>query len=98
MFDTMDEVATDYDQRVREAREGRGLSQQDLASELNEKTSLIRKVERGDVLPSDALRKKLERELDISLTEGSGGDDDESEWSSGSSTTTTLGDVVKRKD
>jgi putative transcription factor len=98
MFDTMDEVATDYDQRVREAREGRGLSQQDLASELNEKTSLIRKVERGDVLPSDALRKKLERELGISLTEGSGGDDDESEWSSGSSTTTTLGDVVKRKD
>ena len=94
----MDEVATDYDQRVREAREGRGLSQQDLASELNEKTSLIRKVERGDVLPSDALRKKLERDLDISLTEGSGGDDDESEWSSGSSTTTTLGDVVKRKD
>ena len=98
MFDTMDEIATDYDQRVREARESRGQSQQELAGELNEKTSLIRKIERGDVLPSDSVRKKLERELGISLVEGSGSDDDESEWSSGSSTTTTLGDVVKRKD
>ncbi len=97
MFDTMDEIATDYDKRVREARESRGQSQQELAGELNEKTSLIRKIERGDVLPSDDVRKKLERELGISLTEGSSGDDD-SEWSSGSSTTTTLGDVVKRKD
>jgi putative transcription factor len=98
MFDDMDEIATDYDQRVRQAREGRGLSQQELADELNEKTSLIRKIERGDVLPSDDVRRKLERELDVSLTEGSGSDDDEEEWSSGSSTTTTLGDVVKRKD
>jgi putative transcription factor len=98
MFDDMDELATDYDQRVREARESRGLSQQDLANELNEKTSLIRKIERGDVLPSDDVRKKLERKLDVSLTEGPSDDDDGSEWSSGSSTTTTLGDVVKRKD
>ncbi|WP_380676832.1 multiprotein bridging factor aMBF1 [Salinigranum sp. GCM10025319] len=98
MFDTMDEIATDYDQRVREARESRGQSQQELAGDLNEKTSLIRKIERGDVLPSDEVRKKLERELGISLVEGQGSDDDESEWSSGSSTTTTLGDVVKRKD
>ena len=93
----MDELATDYDQRVRQARENRGQSQQDLAGDLNEKTSLIRKIERGDVLPSDSVRKKLERELGISLTEGSS-DDDDNEWSSGSSTTTTLGDVVKRKD
>jgi putative transcription factor len=98
MFDDMDEIATDYDQQVRQARESRGLSQQDLANELNEKTSLIRKIERGDVLPSDSVRKKLERKLEVSLTEGPSGDDDESEWSSGSSTKTTLGDVVKRKD
>jgi putative transcription factor len=96
MFDDMDEIAAEYDQIIREAREGRGLSQQELANELNEKTSLIRKLERADILPSDNVRKKLERELEISLVEGEG--DDESEWSSGTSTTTTLGDVVKRKD
>jgi len=96
MFDDMDEIASDYDQRIREAREGLGLSQEDLAQSLNEKASLIRKLERGDILPSDDVRKKLERKLELSLVEG--GDTEDSEWSGGSSTTTTLGDVVKRKD
>jgi putative transcription factor len=96
MFDDMDEIATDYDSRIKQARESRGMSQEDLAQSLNEKASLIRKLERGDILPPDAVRKKLERSLDISLIEGA--DDDDEEWSSGSSTTTTLGDVVKRKD
>ncbi|MFB6124253.1 MAG: multiprotein bridging factor aMBF1 [Haloferacaceae archaeon] len=96
MFDDMEEVAADYDERIRQARENRGLSQEELANELNEKTSLIRKLERGDVLPSDDVQTKLEGELDVSLTEGTDVDDDD--WSGGSSTTTTLGDVVKRKD
>jgi putative transcription factor len=96
MFDDMDEVATDYDERIRAAREQQGLSQEDLASQLNEKASVIRKLERGDILPSDDVQKKLEKKLGISLTEGSS--DEEADWSGGSSTTTTLGDVVKRKD
>jgi putative transcription factor len=96
MFDNMDEIVADYDQRIREAREARGLSQEDLAKELNEKASLIRKLERGDMLPSDDVQSKLESELDISLIEGEEADD--TEWSGDSSTTTTLGDVVKRKD
>jgi putative transcription factor len=96
MFDDMDEIVADYDQRIREAREDRGLSQEDLAKSLNEKASLIRKLERGDMLPSDDVRAKLERGLEISLVEGQ--DADDAEWSGDSSTTTTLGDVVKRKD
>ncbi|EJN61540.1 transcriptional regulator, xre family [Halogranum salarium B-1] len=96
MFDDMEELAADYDDRIRTAREQQGMSQEELASQLNEKASLIRKLERGDILPSDGVQKKLEKKLDISLTEGSS--DDETDWSSGSSTTTTLGDVVKRKD
>jgi len=98
MFDDMDEIAQDYDDRIRNARESTDMSQEDLADELNEKASLIRKLERGDVLPSDEVRRKLERKLDISLTAGASGDEDE-EWSGGSSTGEyTLGDVVKRKD
>ncbi len=96
MFDEMESVASDYDQQIRQAREDRGLSQEELANTLNEKASLIRKLERGDVLPSDDVQRKLERELDISLSAGS--DEADAEWSGGSSTTTTLGDVVKRKD
>jgi len=92
----MDEIATDYDDRIRQARESRGLSQEELAQSLNEKASLIRKLERGDIMPPDSVREKIERKLDISLVEGES--DDDSEWSGGGSTTTTLGDVVKRKD
>jgi putative transcription factor len=98
MFDQMDELTQDYDQRIRSARESRGLSQEELAGQLNEKASLIRKLERGDVLPSDGVQRKLERELDITLSE-SGGEEGDAEWSGGSATGgTTLGDVVKRKD
>ncbi|PSP54498.1 TIGR00270 family protein [Halobacteriales archaeon QS_1_67_19] len=97
MFDDMDEIAQDYDDRVRNARESADLSQEDLANELNEKASLIQKLERGDVLPSDEVQRKIEREFDISLTAGSTAD--EEEWSGGSSSGEyTLGDVVKRKD
>ena len=97
MFDEMDEVVQDYDDRIRTARESEGLTQEELADRLNEKASLIRKIERGDVLPSDEVQGKLERELGINLSMG--GSDDDAEWSGGSSTGgTTLGDVVKRKD
>ncbi|WP_083902832.1 multiprotein bridging factor aMBF1 [Natrinema versiforme] len=98
MFDDMDELATDYDDRVRNARENKGLSQSDLANELNEKASLIRKIERGDTLPSDKVQSELEDFLEISLS-AQGGSADDTEWSGGSSTGSyTLGDVVKRKD
>lgn len=97
MFDEMDAVVEDYDDRIRTARESEGLTQEELADRLNEKASLIRKIERGDVLPSDDVQRKLERELGVDLSMG--GSDDDAEWSGGSSTGgTTLGDVVKRKD
>ena len=97
MFDEMDEVVQDYDDRIRSARESEGLTQEELADQLNEKASLIRKLERGDVLPSDSIQRKLERALGIDLSMG--GSSDDAEWSGGSSTGgTTLGDVVKRKD
>ncbi|ELZ48483.1 XRE family transcriptional regulator [Halorubrum coriense DSM 10284] len=96
MFDDMDEIATDYDEQIREARESRGLSQEELADQLNEKASLIRKLERGDTLPTDEVQRKLERALDISLVEGQSTDD--ADWETNDAGTMTLGDVVKRKD
>jgi len=97
MFDEMDEVVTDYDERIRSARESAGFSQAELADQLNEKASFIRKLERGESLPSDTIRRKLERALDIELVEGGSAED--AEWSGGDATSgMTLGDVVKRKD
>jgi putative transcription factor len=97
MYDDIEELAQDYDERIRSAREQAGLSQEDLANQLNEKASLIRKLEHGDTLPSDDVQSKLERSLDIDLTAGGGEED--TEWEGGSSTGEyTLGDVVERKD
>ncbi|MDB2223677.1 multiprotein bridging factor aMBF1 [Halorubrum ezzemoulense] len=96
MFDDMDEIATDYDELIRDARESRGLSQEELADQLNEKASLIRKLERADTLPTDEVQRKLERALDISLVEGQSTDD--ADWETDDAGTMTLGDVVKRKD
>jgi len=93
----MDELAQDYDERIRSARESQGLSQSDLARQLNEKASLIRKLERGDTLPSDDVQRTLERALDVDLS--AGGTAGDTEWESDSSTGEyTLGDVVERKD
>ncbi len=97
MFDEMDEIAQDFDDQIRSARESNGLSQTELAQQLNEKASLIRKLEQGNSLPSDDVREKLESALSIDLS--AGGSSDETEWSSGSSEGSyTLGDVVQRKD
>lgn len=97
MFDEMDTLADDYPDRIREAREDRGLSQEELAGQLNEKASLIRKLERGDMQPNDAIQRKLERKLDISLSASEGSD--ESDWESGVSPgEMTLGDVVRRRE
>jgi putative transcription factor len=97
MFDEMEELAPDYGDRIRTAREGTGLSQSDLGAEINEKASLIRKLERGDVLPSDDVQRKLERRLDISLTEEAGGED--ADWDTNlAEDGLTLGDKVERRD
>ncbi|MFP4175165.1 MAG: multiprotein bridging factor aMBF1 [Halobacteriales archaeon] len=96
--DPLDELGTlapDYDSRVRNARENAGLTQEDLADELNEKLSLIRKLERGEMRPDEDVRAKLESELGVSLTEEVGGEEWETDDSSGGY---TVGDIIERKD
>jgi putative transcription factor len=97
IYDDIEELAQNFDQRIRSARESAGLSQEELAKELNEKASLIRKLEHGDTLPTDELQQKLESRLDVELSAGGGTGD--TEWESdGSAGEYTLGDMVERKD
>lgn len=97
IYEDVDELAQDFDRQIRKARERADLTQSELAQQLNEKASLIRKLEQGDTLPTDNLQSKLERYFDIDLTAGGGVDADE--WESDSSTGEyTLGDMVERKD
>ncbi|MDZ7850771.1 MAG: multiprotein bridging factor aMBF1 [Halodesulfurarchaeum sp.] len=97
LYDEMEELAEDYDDRIRNARESRDLTQEELANQINEKVSLIRKLEHGDMLPSDEVQSKLEGHFGISLTAAA--ETSEEEWDSGGSDSgLTLGDMVERKD
>ena len=60
------ELADDFGKRIRIARECRGWDQRALARRLAEKVNIIQQAEHGK-RPTDAVVKKLERELDIEL-------------------------------
>lgn len=60
-------LANDYGDRVRDARETRELSIKELSGSLNEKESVIKKVEREELKPDKSLAGKLSKELDITL-------------------------------
>ncbi len=64
-----EELAADFSKRIRRGRVKRDWSQEDLAKKLNEKKSIIAKLESNSMYPDDKLRKKLERTLDVKLTE-----------------------------
>ncbi len=58
-----------YGRTVRTAREERGLTLEDLANDLNEKVSILKKVETEKIIPPPALISKLEHELRVELIE-----------------------------
>jgi putative transcription factor len=67
--ETVNELAEDYTDRIRHAREHHGWKQEEMAQRMNERLSQVQKVERGDMKPDDAMVKKLEKTLGISLME-----------------------------
>ncbi|HDS44498.1 MAG TPA: TIGR00270 family protein [Methanomicrobia archaeon] len=60
-------IPEDFGRRIKEARERVGLKQAELAQRINEKQSLLRKIEHEEIMPTDEVRAKLERVLKISL-------------------------------
>jgi putative transcription factor len=89
-----EELIEGYEHIVKQAREKKNWTQEELAAKIKEKASLIRKIERGEIVPEDAVRKKLEHSLDIVLMERVGEDD----WKAdGFHRNTTLGDIVTIK-
>jgi len=61
------ELVDDLGQRVRQARRGLELSQEDLGRKIREKVSVIRKIESGKIVPDLALAEKLEHTLKVTL-------------------------------
>ena len=65
--DTTLELVEDYDTKIRQARMKLGLSHEQLGKRINEKVSLLRKIETGKMKPNNALATRLEHTLKIKL-------------------------------
>lgn len=61
------ELAPDWGKRIRVAREHLGWTPEDLAKKLNEKKSVVLKLEGGGFRPPDAIIRKIEHQLKIRL-------------------------------
>jgi len=96
LFDRMEgDLAEDYSDRIRRARVAKGWTEKQLALEIMERELLIKKVEKGDLVPEEELRKKLEGVLGISLIESA---EKEVKSPKGKGMTTTLGDIISLKE
>jgi len=61
------ELVDDFGEVVRKARMSLGLTQEELAKQIGEKLTVIKKIEAGEFKPSISLAKKLEKILKIRL-------------------------------
>ncbi|MBW2974631.1 multiprotein bridging factor aMBF1 [Candidatus Woesearchaeota archaeon] len=62
-------VIPDYGDVIKRKREQSGMKQEDFAKKINEKASLLHKIETGQFEPSFGLARKIERALHIRLIE-----------------------------
>lgn len=68
-LETDEELVPDFGDRVRRARQSKRLKVEDVARAINEKASLIHKVEAGTFHPDPVVTAKLERSLGVRLRE-----------------------------
>jgi putative transcription factor len=61
------EIVEGYDAKIRQAREKLGLSHEELGKKINEKASVLSKLETGKMTPNNLLVTKLEHALKIKL-------------------------------
>jgi putative transcription factor len=61
------EIVPDFAKKIRSTRTGKKLTQEQFAAKLNEKPSLIRRIESGKVKPTIKLAQKMEKVYNIKL-------------------------------
>jgi len=88
-------VVSDYAQLIRKARETKGMTQKDFALSVNEKESVVQKLETGSLTPSLSMAKKLERLLKVKLVEVQ--EETKVDLQSKNSGPMTIGDILKFK-
>lgn len=88
------DLASDVQQRIRKARESKGWKREELAKKINEKLSIIEKLEKGSIRPDDRLVSKLEKVLNVRLRERI---EEAQPTKKGKGRPLTLGDLMKRQ-
>ena len=63
------ELVADFGHRILSAREKKGWTRQDLGGKIGEREASIHRMESGQLRPTDATAKKMEKELGIKLYE-----------------------------
>jgi len=89
-------LAPNYGEKVKKAREDEKLSVSEVADDLNEKESVIKKIEGEDLKPDKGLASKLSKKFDVDLytnTEVSNVDTDPRDTRKA-----TLGDIAEVQD
>jgi len=61
------ELVENFDVKIRQAREKLGLSHEELGKKINEKVSVLKKIETGKMTPDNKLAGKLEHALRVKL-------------------------------
>ena len=93
--DTTQEIMEGYDSKIRQAREKLGLSHEELGKKINEKASVLSKLETGKMTPNNLLVTKLEHLLKIKLLVPIKEEKISQGFPKSPNLETTLGDLIK---
>lgn len=91
-----EELIENFDFEIRKAREAKNWSREDLGKKINERVSVITRIETGKMTPDTKLTKKLEKILNIKLLEETN-NIDLNQFINNSSGERTLGNIMKIK-
>jgi putative transcription factor len=88
-------ISEDYAAKIRQAREKTGLTQKEFAKTINEKESMVHKLETGSFEPPVPLAQKLEKMLHIKLIEQAEQEKEMIPAKKGKSDGLTIGDILR---
>lgn len=93
--EVLEVIVPDFQKIIRRKRESMGLKQEDFAKKINEKLSVVHKIETGEFKPTIDMARKLERILGVRLVE-----EYKEEYKKGENSKleeVTIGDIIKIK-
>ncbi|MFT4303276.1 MAG: multiprotein bridging factor aMBF1 [Candidatus Woesearchaeota archaeon] len=95
--DSEEVVVDNFSEIIKKSRELKGITQEEFAKKINEKESLIHKIETGHITPNFKLAKKIEQFLNIKLLEEIKFSEYKDFSKKSVSNELTIGDVIKIK-